>query len=90
MKLEYFWEVYIGNNGELILVFYVSPIQFNIKIELILLLVVLKEVGKCKAWRERLTPYKSEDPSGSPTTLTHKIKEEKGKLQETKRSEHQG
>ena len=32
---------------------------------------------QCKAGRERLTPYQSEDPN--PTTPTHRMKEEKGK-----------
>ena len=48
---------------------------------LLLLLLLLKEVGiikrGCKAGRERLTLYQSEDPN--PTTPTHRKKEEKGK-----------
>ena len=39
----------------------------------VLLLLLLKKVD----WREWLTPYQSEDPS--PTTPTHRMKEEKGK-----------
>ena len=39
--------------------------------------IIIKNGRQCKARRERLTPYKSEDPN--PTTPTHRMKEEKGK-----------
>ena len=42
-----------------------------------ILLLLLKKCWQCKAGRERLTPYQSEDPR--PTTPTHRIKEEKVK-----------
>ena len=43
-----------------------------------LLLLLLKNVGNTRlAGRERLTPDQSEDPS--PTIVTHRMKEEKGK-----------
>ena len=45
--------------------------------ELSLLLFIIKTGWQCKAGRERLTPYQSEDPNH--TTPTHRMKEEKGK-----------
>ena len=41
------------------------------------LIIIIKRGWQCKAGRERLTPYQSEDPN--PTTPTHRKKEEKGK-----------
>ena len=41
------------------------------------IIIIIKKYWKCKAGRERLTPYQSEDPN--PTTPTHRMKEEKGK-----------
>ena len=38
---------------------------------------IIKKGWQCKAGRERLTPYQSEDPN--PTTQTHRMKEEKEK-----------
>ena len=43
----------------------------------LLFIIVIKKGWQCKAWRERLTPYQSEDPN--PTTPNHRMKEEKGK-----------
>ena len=43
----------------------------------IIIIIIIKSGWQCKAGRERLTPYQSEDPN--PTTPTHRIKEEKGK-----------
>ena len=40
-------------------------------------MIIIKKGWQCKAGRERLTPYPSEDPN--PTTPTHRMKEEKGK-----------
>ena len=42
-----------------------------------IIIIIIKKGWKCKAGRERLTPYQSEDPN--PTTPTHRMKEEKGK-----------
>ena len=42
-----------------------------------IIIVIIKRGRQCKAGRERLTPYQSEDPK--PTTPTHRKKEEKGK-----------
>ena len=39
--------------------------------------IIIKKGWQCKAGRERLTPYQSEDPT--PTIPTHRMKEEKGK-----------
>ena len=47
--------------------------------------IIIKKGWQCKAGRERLTPYQSEDPN--PTTLTHRMKKRKGKQQETKREQ---
>ena len=44
---------------------------------LIFISIIIKRGWQCKARRERLTPYQSEDPN--PTTPTHRKKEEKGK-----------
>ena len=38
---------------------------------------MIKKGWQCKAGRERLTPYQTEDPD--PTTPTHGMTEEKGK-----------
>ena len=44
---------------------------------IIIIIIIIKRGRQCKAGRERLTPYQSEDPN--PTTPTHRKKEEKGK-----------
>ena len=56
-----------------------DPKALNIRwwLHSVLLLLLLKKGWQCKAGRERLTPYQSEDPN--PTTLIHRMKEEKGK-----------
>ena len=41
------------------------------------IIIIIKRGWQCKAGRERLTPYQSEDPN--PRTSTHRKKEEKGK-----------
>ena len=43
----------------------------------IIIIIIIKRGWQCKAGRERLTPYQSEDPN--PTTPTHRKKEDKGK-----------
>ena len=43
----------------------------------IIIIIIIKKGWQCKAGRERLTPYQSEDPNA--TTPTHRLKEEKGK-----------
>ena len=47
-----------------------------------IIIIIIKKGWQCKAGRERLTTYQSEDPN--PTTPTHRMKEDKGKQQETK------
>ena len=42
-----------------------------------IIITIIKKGWQCKAGRERLTPYQSEDPN--PTTPTHRMKEEKEK-----------
>ena len=42
-----------------------------------IIIIIIRKGRQCKAGREQLTPYQSEDPN--PTTPTHRIKEEKGK-----------
>ena len=44
---------------------------------IIIIFIIIKRGWQCKAGRELLTPYQSEDPN--PTTPTHRKKEEKGK-----------
>ena len=44
---------------------------------IIIIIIIMKKGWECKAGRERLIPYQSEDPN--PTTPTHRVKEEKGK-----------
>ena len=41
------------------------------------IIIIIKKGWQCKAGRERLTLYPSEDPN--PTTATHRMKEEKWK-----------
>ena len=41
------------------------------------IIIIIKKGWQCKAGRERLTPYQSENPN--PTTPTHRMKEAKGK-----------
>ena len=43
----------------------------------IIIIIIIRKGRQCKAGRERLTPYQSEDPN--PTTPTHRMKKEKGK-----------
>ena len=43
----------------------------------IIVIIIIIKCWQCKAGRERLTPYQSEDPN--PTTLTRIMKEEEGK-----------
>ena len=42
-----------------------------------IIIIIITKGRQCKAGRERLTPYQSEDHN--PTTPTHRMKEEKGK-----------
>ena len=44
---------------------------------IIIIIIIVRKGRQCKAGRERLTAYQSEDPN--PTTPTHRMKEEKGK-----------
>ena len=46
-------------------------------IVIIIIIIIIKIGWQCKAGRERLTPYQSEDPS--PTIPTDRMNEEKGK-----------
>ena len=48
-----------------------------LEIIIIIRIIIIRKGWQCKAWRERLTPYQSKDPS--PTIPTHRMKEEKGK-----------
>ena len=48
-----------------------------VKIMTPIIIIIIKRGWQCKAGRERLTPYQSEEPN--PTTPTHRKKEEKGK-----------
>ena len=48
-----------------------------------IIIIIIKRSWQCKAGRERLTPYQSEDPN--PTTPTHRKKEEKGKTEGDKK-----
>ena len=43
---------------------------------IIIIIIIIKKGWQCKAGRERLTPYQSEDPN--LTTPNHRLKEEKG------------
>ena len=45
--------------------------------EMMIIIIIIRKGRQCKAGREQLTPYQSEDPN--PTTPTHRMKEEKGK-----------
>ena len=51
--------------------------KFDIKNENhCIIIIIIKRGWQCKAGREWLAPYQSEDPN--PTTPTHRKKEEKG------------
>ena len=52
-------------------------LQFQSLLICIIIIIIIKRGWQCKAGRERLTPYQSEDPH--LTTPTHRKKEEKGK-----------
>ena len=52
---------------------------------IIIILIIIKKDRQCKAGRERLTPYQSEEPS--PTLPTYRGKDEKGKIVEDKKGE---
>ena len=47
------------------------------KVIIIIVIIIIEKGWQCKAGRERLTLYQSEDPN--PTTPTHRMKEEKMK-----------
>ena len=51
----------------------------------IIIIIIIKKNWQCKTGRGRLIPYQSEDPS--PTLLTNRGKEEKGKIVEDKKGE---
>ena len=51
--------------------------QANARLPAHIIIIIIRKGRQCKAGRERLTPYQSEDPN--PTAPTHRIKEEKGK-----------
>ena len=51
----------------------------------IIIIIIIKKDWQCKAGRERLTPYQSEDPN--PTLPTYRGKEEKEKIVEDKKLE---
>ena len=64
----------------------VNNIQFMDEVILyffIIIIIIIEKGWQCKAGRERLTPYQSEDPN--PTTPTHRMKEEKGKTAREKK-----
>ena len=54
---------------------------------LLFIIIIIKKGRQCKAGRERLTLYQSEDPS--PTIPTHRKKEEKGKTVEDTKGREQ-
>ena len=56
--------------------FLFSKILYN-KLLLYSIIIIIRKGRQCKAGRERLTPYQSEDPN--PTIPTYRMKEEKGK-----------
>ena len=51
--------------------------SIQVIIIIIIIIIIIKRGWQCKAGRERLAPYQSEDPN--PTTPTTRKKEEKGK-----------
>ena len=59
-----------------------NDIEFNGGI-IIIIIIIIRNGRQCKAGRERLTPYQSEDPN--PTTPTHRMREEKGKTEGDKK-----
>ena len=60
-------------------------IQQICAINYLIIIIILKKDGQCKAGRGRLIPYQSKDPS--PTLPTYRGKEEKEKKVEGKKGE---
>ena len=57
----------------------------------VIIIIIIKKGRQCKARRERLTLYQSEDPSPTIPTHRHRKKEEKGKtVEDTKGREQLG
>ena len=52
-----------------------SEERWKKRIIIIIIIIIIRKGRQCKAGRERLTPYQSEDPN--PTKPTHRMKEEK-------------
>ena len=55
----------------------------SINFYFIIIIIIVKKGEQCKAGRERLTPYQSEDRN--PTIPTYRTKEEKGKTEGDKK-----
>ena len=70
---------------QIYLLFVVNFSIFLLLIIIIIIIIIIHKDWQCKARRERLTPYQSEDPS--PTLPTYKGKEEEGKIVEDKKGE---
>ena len=60
---------------------------FTVTRIIIIIIIIIEKDWQCKAGRGRLTPYQSEDPS--PTLLTYRGREEKGKIVEDKKRREQ-
>ena len=56
-------------------------------VDLIIIIIIIKNDWQCKAGRERLNPYQSKDPS--PPLPTYRGKEEKGKIVKDKKRREQ-
>ena len=59
--------------------------KYAVESVIIIIIIIIKKDWQCKAGRERLKPYQSEDPS--PTLQTYRRKEEKAKIVEDKKGE---
>ena len=57
-------------------------------IPIIIIIIIIKRGWQCKAGREQLTPYQSEDPN--PTTPTHRKRRERENSRRQKVSEQLG
>ena len=57
--------------------FHVTPVTVIIRFIIIIIIIIIKRGWQCKAGRERLTPYQSEDPT--PQHQPIERKKRKGK-----------
>ena len=70
-------EIYNTRRYIIELIFWTIRLPIEKMVYFIIIIIIIKRGWQCKAGREQLTPYQSENTN--PTTPTHRKKEEKGK-----------